>query len=309
MKLMNKSMILMFALLSIGSSLLGYDWIINNKTEKNIMTHLQLLGGYSGRYWQLAAPGQRAVHPMWGPQAGHCKTDRGIEVTEYNENDPKAPKGLKTGLDYGDHSPQNVKDYFDKIVWHVPKIIFPKSEFDYEKVVNFIKSFGKPLQAGAEAIGASQGIPVPDLGIADFIGSLTSLIIEGVTKGNCTSMTLDLYEVVPPAQGRTVYNNPKILELMTLKDALKDLIYHKDAGQWRLGPIRAAIALAEKNKDLLGTEVFTSMNGDLKAGKNLAAMEKLNAFLKKTIEGSPKTVETPASTSTENRFVLINRVN
>ena len=194
MKLMNKIMVLMLALSSIGANLLGYTWTINNKTDKKIMVHLELLAGYSNRYWQLLAPGERAVFVMAGPQLGHCKTDRGIQVVEYNENDPKAPKGLGTGADgyYGDNSPQNVKDYFDKIVWHIPKIIFPKSDFDYDKVVNAIKSFGKPIQGGLEAgaayatSGASAAIPVPDLGIGDFLGSLTSLIIEGVTKGNCT---------------------------------------------------------------------------------------------------------------------------
>lgn len=331
MKCINKIIIAVFALLGLGGNLLGFDWIINNKTDKPIIVELMLEKADWTKYRLLIEPNKSKTFPLWKENAGVCWWR--WRVTEYDKNDAQRFAAENPGtaeekaflanmkLDQFFVSNPLMERYLGDLIWDVPTILYPKSNIDAAKIVNVVKSFGKPLEAAA---GAAAGVPLPELGLGELLGSVTDLIIYGYTQGACASRTYDVYEMNPSAQKRTVIKDPKVIQLKNLKAEMRGLIGGKDE-------VPNAIALVEKNKDLLGAETFTNVMKELKTPSQRfesvynekergfqkrrisdeidRAVKPLNVLIAKVQASSTTTGQPSVTDSRDPHYIFINRVN
>jgi hypothetical protein len=131
-------MLAFVALVSIGNSALGYTWIFNNYTKRIIMVAMKLQAKGNARFWYLLSPNRK--HDFsWG--FAYCYSS--LELTEFNKmeamkEDPKLGN-LKVDAEYGDNSPDYVKNYFDNKIWQIPSVFYPKSSVDSSKIASALK--------------------------------------------------------------------------------------------------------------------------------------------------------------------------
>lgn len=206
MNFLNKKALIALAVLSFSGSMFGYEWIVNNKTSKPVMVRMKLKAN-NQVYCFLAYPNQ----PMdfsWG--FAYCYDS--IMVQPYDKQDAAAYDSKLANLPrgaYGSNSSprgsaanaQLVQEYFNSKIWHVPSIIYSKNSFDTSKIISAMKEVTKIAEVAGKAAAVSQGVGpdqlkvIDDLDLANKVGGITGLIIEGIEKGACVGRTLDLYSV------------------------------------------------------------------------------------------------------------------
>lgn len=205
-----KKVLLALALVSCGGSLFSYDWYLYNKTNKTLMVSMEMTGSMNQVYWFLVEPEGLAKFE-WA--FAYCYDI--IKVVEYDRFEAskfnRRLGSLKSGA-YGSStkpqctpaelknpeaspcaaSAQEVQDYFRQLIWHVPKIVYPKTKVDYENVIAVIKKIGAGVEKAYEFYKGDKKTKV-DLGLGQLVSSMSGLVVESNEKGKCTTMTLDIY--------------------------------------------------------------------------------------------------------------------
>jgi hypothetical protein len=227
MNFLNKKALLALAFLGFNGSMFGYEWNINNKTDKPIIVEMVLQGDIpiNHRYFRIAEPGRPAKFNFGGGKIGFCY--KSIRIAEWKTEDATA-YAAKFKLSAADrdtllaadtkdiyHVSDPVKYFFwEYTMFHTPEIIYPKNSFDTSKIVDAMTAIGSSAEKTAELIakaaaapetgGASASAPSLDLGLGTLMGSITGLIVEGVEKGGCGNRSLDVYGLeikVPGTKG------------------------------------------------------------------------------------------------------------
>ena len=200
-----KKALIVLALVSFGGSLFGWDWYFHNQTKVPLMISMDMTGSMNQVFWYLVYPGKQASFEWRFP---YCyDTIKVVEYDRFRASQFNRRLGnLKEGA-YGSNSKpkctseeeknpeaspcaasaQEVQEYFRRLSWHTPMIIFPKTPIDYIDATKAAKeSPNKVLEFLKE-----KGL---DFGTQNLMESWIKLVFEAITKGKCINMTLDIFE-------------------------------------------------------------------------------------------------------------------
>ena len=224
MKFLHKMALVALAIVSsTGSMFCGVSWVINNKTNHPVMVRMQLQAN-NQVYWFLVRENSKLTNPggldqaanfSWG--VDYCYDSISVQTYDKKmaaEENPKL-RNLPYGA-YGSNSKpggceasaQEVQNYFNRRIWHVPTVIFSESSFDTAKITAAMESLAKSGEAFGKAVLKAKypGATIPDVELGKLVGSITGLAIEGAHKGKCapgSTRTFDLYGAEKEIPGTT----------------------------------------------------------------------------------------------------------
>jgi hypothetical protein len=221
MKFLQRKALAAIALLTITGSAFGYRWGFTNGTDKILVIKLTL-NGTDAEFFNIVGPGMRTEFDWgWGnARAGFCLSSIILgEYQKYASNSFPVVQGARlnaSGLPVDFRDPKVLDaNAIEKAIdargpWFYslkrqpmrePKVNFIKDEawgaFDAEvnkAVSGLANGIGTTAEKIAEAVAASQGVPMSLGGVTSALGDIVTSIIDLAKMGKCVSRHFDVLE-------------------------------------------------------------------------------------------------------------------